>query len=49
MAITDQVNFGIGVKAAVASYDGDACERMGGMMQLCYNEQPSWDESQPYE
>ena len=47
VAITHQVNFGIGVKAAVASYDGDACERMGGMMQLCYNEQPSWMRANP--
>lgn len=42
LAITHLVNFGIGVKAAIASYDGDACERMGGMMQLAYNEMPSW-------
>lgn len=47
VAITHLVNFGIGVKAAVASYDGDACERMGGMMQLCYNEQPSWMRANP--
>ena len=47
VAITHQVNFGIGVKAAVASYDADACERMGGMMQLCYNEMPSWMRANP--
>lgn len=47
VAITHQVNFGIGVKAAVASYDADACERMGGMMQLCFNEQPSWMRANP--
>jgi hypothetical protein len=47
VAITHLVNFGIGVKAAVASYDADACERMGGMMQLCYNEQPSWMRANP--
>ena len=46
-AITHQINFGIGVKAAIASYDGDACERMGGMMQLCYNEMPSWMRANP--
>jgi hypothetical protein len=47
VAITHLVNFGIGVKAAVASYDSDACERMGGMMQLCYNEMPSWMRANP--
>lgn len=47
LAITHLVNFGIGVKAAIASYDGDACERMGGMMQLAYNEMPSWMRSNP--
>jgi hypothetical protein len=47
LAITHQVNFGIGVKAAIASYDGDACERMGGMMQLAYNEMPSWMRANP--
>ena len=47
LAITYQINFGIGVKAAIASYDGDACERMGGMMQLCYNEMPSWMRANP--
>lgn len=47
LAITYLVNFGIGVKAAIASYDGDACERMGGMMQLAYNEMPSWMRANP--
>lgn len=47
LAITHQINFGIGVKAAIASYDGDACERMGGMMQLAYNEMPSWMRANP--
>lgn len=47
LAITHLVNFGIGVKAAIASYDGDACERMGGMMQLAYNEMPSWMRANP--
>ena len=47
VAITHQINFGIGVKAAIASYDADACERMGGMMQLCYNEMPSWMRANP--
>jgi hypothetical protein len=47
MAITHQVNFGMGVKAAVASYDGDACERMAGMMQLAYNEMPAWMRANP--
>lgn len=42
LAITHLVNFGIGVNAAIASYDSDACERMGGMMQLAYNEMPAW-------
>jgi len=47
VAITHMVNFGIGVKSAIASYDADACERMGGMFQLCYNEQPSWMRANP--
>ena len=47
VAITHQVNFGIGVKSAIASYDADACERMGGMFQLCYNEMPSWMRANP--
>ena len=47
VAITHMINFGIGVKAAIASYDADACERMGGMMQLCYNEMPSWMRANP--
>ena len=47
LAITYQINFGIGVKAAIASYDADACERMGGMMQLAYNEMPSWMRANP--
>src|ERR1700744_5532019 len=47
LAITHQINFGIGVKAAIASYDSDACERMGGMLQLAYNEQPSWMKANP--
>lgn len=47
VAITHQINFGIGVKAAIASYDADACERMGGMMQLCYNEMPRWMRANP--
>jgi len=47
LAITYLVNFGIGVKAAIASYDSDACERMGGMMQLAYNEMPSWMRANP--
>lgn len=47
LAITHQVNFGMGVKAAVASYDADACERMAGMMQLAYNEQPAWMKANP--
>jgi hypothetical protein len=47
LAITHKINFGIGVKAAIASYDGDACERMGGMMQLAYNEMPSWMRAHP--
>ncbi|HEY3620760.1 MAG TPA: hypothetical protein VGK96_28485 [Candidatus Sulfotelmatobacter sp.] len=46
-AITHQVNFGMGVKAAVASYDADACERMAGMMQLGYNEMPAWMKANP--
>ena len=47
LAITHQVNFGMGVKAAVASYDTDACERMAGMMQLAYNEMPAWMRANP--
>jgi hypothetical protein len=47
LAITHQVNFGMGVKAAVASYDADACERMSGMMQLAYNEMPAWMRANP--
>ena len=47
LAITHQVNFGMGINAAVASYDADACERMAGMMQLAYNEQPSWMQADP--
>lgn len=47
LAITHQVNFGMGVKAAVASYDADACERMAGMMQLAYNEMPAWMKANP--
>jgi len=47
LAITHQVNFGMGIKAAVASYDSDACERMSGMMQLAYNEQPAWMKANP--
>ncbi len=47
MAITHQVNFGMGVNAAVASYDSDACERMAGMMQLAYNEMPAWMKANP--
>jgi hypothetical protein len=47
LAITYLINFGIGVKAAIASYDADACERMGGMMQLAYNEMPSWMRANP--
>ena len=47
VAITWLINFGIGVKAAIASYDSDACERMGGMMNLCFNEQPSWMQASP--
>jgi hypothetical protein len=47
LAITYLINFGIGVKAAIASYDADACERMGGMMQMAYNEMPSWMRANP--
>ncbi|MDE2099398.1 MAG: hypothetical protein KGL39_19255 [Patescibacteria group bacterium] len=47
LAITHCVNFGMGVNAAVASYDSDACERMAGMMQLAYNEQPAWMKANP--
>jgi hypothetical protein len=46
-AIAKKVNFGIGIKAAVASYDQDACERMGGMMELAFNEMPSWMKANP--
>ena len=41
------MNFGIGVKAAIASYDQDACERMGGMTELAFNEMPSWMRANP--
>lgn len=47
LAITHYVNFGTGVIAAVASYDADACEKMAGMMQLAYNEQPAWMKANP--
>jgi hypothetical protein len=47
LVIAKKVNFGIGVKAAVASYDQDACERMGGMMELAFNEMPPWMKAQP--
>jgi hypothetical protein len=47
IAITHQVNFGVGVKAAVASYDADAAERMSGMMTLAYNMQPAWLQAPP--
>ena len=47
MAITHKITFGVGVKAAIASYDQDACERMGGMMELAFNEQPSWMKPMP--
>jgi hypothetical protein len=47
LAIAKKVNFGIGIKAAVASYDQDACERMGGMMELAFNEMPSWMKANP--
>jgi hypothetical protein len=47
LAITHQVNFGMGVIAAIASYDSDACERMFGMAQLAFNEQPMWMQSIP--
>ena len=47
LAITHQVNFGMGVNAAIASYDSDACERMGGMMQMAYNEMPAWMQAPP--
>ena len=40
-AIAKKVNFGIGVKAAIASYDQDAAERMFGMTELAFNEMPS--------
>ena len=42
LAITHQVNFGMGVNAAIASYDSDACERMFGMAALAFNEMPLW-------
>lgn len=42
LAITHQVNFGMGVNAAIASYDSDACERMFGMAALAFNEMPMW-------
>lgn len=47
LGMTHLINFGIGVKAAVASYDGDACERMFGMAQLAYNEMPAWMKANP--
>jgi hypothetical protein len=47
LAITHQTNFGMGIKAAVASYDSDACERMAGMMQLAFNEMPAWMQANP--
>lgn len=47
LAITHLVNFGVGVKAAIASYDSDACERMGGMMDLAFNEIPQWMRATP--
>ena len=47
LAITHFVNFGMGINAAVASYDSDACERMSGMMQLAYNEMPEWMQADP--
>jgi hypothetical protein len=46
-AIAKKVNFGIGVKAAIASYDTGASERMGGMMELAFNEMPSWMKANP--
>jgi hypothetical protein len=47
LAIAKKVNFGIGVKAAIASYDTGASERMGGMMELAFNEMPSWMKANP--
>lgn len=47
LAIAKKLNFGIGIKAAIASYDQDACERMGGMWELAFNEQPSWMKANP--
>ena len=47
LAIAKKMNFGIGIKAAIASYDSDACERMGGMWELAFNEQPSWMRANP--
>jgi hypothetical protein len=47
LAIAKKVNFGIGVKAAIASYDQDACERMGGMTELAFNEMPPWMRARP--
>ena len=47
LAITKKVNFGMGVKAAIASYDTDACERMGGMTELAFNEMPAWMRAEP--
>jgi hypothetical protein len=46
-AITHKCNFGMGVNAAIASYDTDACERMSGMMSLGYNEMPAWMQAPP--
>ena len=47
LAITHRVNFGFGVNAVVASNDADQAERMSGMMQLAYNEQPFWMQAPP--
>ena len=47
LAIAKKLNFGVGIKAAIASYDQDACERMGGMWELAFNEQPSWMKANP--
>lgn len=47
LEIAKKVNFGVGIKAAVASYDQDAGERMGGMMELAFNMMPNWMKAQP--
>ena len=47
LAIAKKLNFGVGIKAAIASYDQDACERMGGMWELAFNEMPSWMKANP--